>query len=217
VDNLSKRLRDIFRVKKLNFCYLQLEDRVMHIEPNELLRQITEKNDKHAFATLYETMHGSLYDFALAIVKLREPAEEITADVFIRLWERRVSMEYTRIRSCRLYLFMCVKNASLNYLRNNKRAEQLDLERLSMSNWRLETNPEELMITAEMASRLNRAIGELPVKCGIIFRLVKEEGLSYKEVAQLLDVSEKTVENQIGIALKKIKQAICFKVPAGFA
>jgi len=78
------------------------------------------------------------------------------------------------------------------------------------------TNPEELMITAEMASRLNRAIGELPVKCGIIFRLVKEEGLSYKEVAQLLDVSEKTVENQIGIALKKIKQAICFKVPAGY-
>jgi len=187
----------------------------MHIEPNELLRQITEKNDKHAFATLYETMHESLYDFALAIVKLREPAEEITADVFIRLWERRVSMEYTRIRSCRLYLFMCVKNASLNYLRNNKRAEQLDLERLSMSNWRLETNPEELMITAEMASRLNRAIGELPAKCGIIFRLVKEEGLSYKEVAQLLDVSEKTVENQIGIALKKIKQAICFKVPVG--
>lgn len=185
--------------------------------PNELLRQIVEENDRRAFAMLYETMHKSLYDFALAIVKLKEPAEEITADVFIRLWERRFSTEYSRVRSCRLYLFMCVKNASLNYLRSNKRSEMLDLDSISMSNWKLEANPEELMITAEMANRLNKAITELPAKCGVIFRLVKEEGLSYKEVAQLLEVSEKTVENQIGIALKKIKQAICFKVPVGAA
>lgn len=187
------------------------------IGPNELLRQIVEENDKRAFAKLYETMHQILYDFAMAIIRLKEPAEEVTADVFIRLWERRLSMEYTRIRSCRLYLFMCVKNASLNYLRSNRRSESLELDCISMSNWKLEANPEELLITAEMACRLNKAISELPPKCGIIFRLVKEEGLSYKEAAQLLDVSEKTVENQIGIALKKIKQAISFKVPVGYA
>jgi len=159
-------------------------------------------------------MYKSLYDFALAILKLREPAEEITSDVFIRIWERRSVPEYARIRSCRLYLFMCVKNASLNYLRDSKRPEQLDLDHISLADWKLETNPEELMITAEMAGRLNKAISELPVRCGIIFRLIKEEGLSYKEAAQLLDVSEKTVENQIGIALKKIRQAISFKIPA---
>lgn len=197
----------------VNICYLSV---MFSVEPNLLLRRITEENDKHAFRSLYEIMHKSLYEFALAIVKVREPAEEITADVFIRLWERRNMPEYSRIRSCRLYLFMCVKNASLNYLRDNKRSELLDLDAISLADWKLETNPEELMITAEMAVCLNRAISELPAKCGVIFRLVKEEGLTYKEAAQLLDVSEKTVENQIGIALKKIRQAISFKVPVGY-
>lgn len=196
----------------INFVTLQL---MLSIEPNELLRQIVEENDRGAFRNLYDILHKSLYDFALAIVKLREPAEEITADVFIRLWERRMTLEYGRVRSCRLYLFMCVKNASLNYLRDNKRPEQLDLDQVSLADWRLETNPEELMITTEMAACLDRAIRELPVRCGIIFRLVKEEGLSYKEAAQLLDLSEKTIENQIAIALKKIRQAISFKIPAG--
>ncbi|MHA4808853.1 RNA polymerase sigma-70 factor [Flavitalea flava] len=189
----------------------------MLTDTNQLLRRITVEDDRNAFTTLFEIMHKSLYDFALAIIKSKEPAEEITADVFIRLWERRRKVDYARIRSCRHYMFMCIKNASLNYLRDNKRIEQIDLEHISMSNWRQEANPEELMITAEMASRLNKAISDLPAKCGIIFRLVKEEGLSYREVSELLDVSEKTVENQIGIALKKIRQVIYFKVTAGYA
>ena len=179
---------------------------------NELLRRIAEENDMQAFSGLYDGMHKSLFDFALAIVKRREPAEEITADVFIRLWERRQTIKNAGVRNCRLYLFMCIKNASLNYLRDHRQVEILDLEQVSMTEWKLEVSPEDLMVTAEMAGRLNKAIGELPVKCGIIFRLVKEEGLSYREVAQLLDVSVKTVENQVGIALKKIRMALSLKV-----
>ena len=181
---------------------------------NELLRRIVVESDKHAFALLYEAMHRKLLDFATALVKVREPAEEITADVFIRLWERRQAMDHMAIRSCRLYLFMCIKNASLNYLRSQKRVQYIDLDQISLAGWKLEASPEELLISAETAGRLTRAIEELPDKCGLIFRLVKEEGLCYKEVAQLLDVSVKTVENQIGIALKKIRMAISCKVPS---
>jgi len=186
-------------------------------ETNELLRRIVEESDMAAFSSLYAEIHRSLYDFALAIVKRREAAEEITADVFIRLWERRNAVRDAAIRSCRLYLFTCIKNASLNYLRDHRREAFFGLEQVSVSEWKLEASPEELMITAEMAGRLNRAVDELPAKCGLIFRLVKGEGLSYKEVAQLLDVSLKTVENQIGIALKKIREAISFKIPARVA
>jgi len=184
---------------------------------NDLLRRIVEDDDMQAFSGLYELMHKSLFDFALSIVKHREPAEEIAADVFIRLWERRQTIRNTMVRSCRLYLFMCIKNAALNYLRANKQIGYLRLEQVSLVEWKLEASPEDLLITAEMAGRLNRAVSELPVKCGIIFRLVKEEELSYKEVAQLLEVSVKTVENQIGIALKKIRQAISFKIPTDVA
>ena len=184
---------------------------------NDLLRRIVDEDDMHAFSALYETMRKPLYEFALAILKLREPAEEITADVFIRLWQRRQIIRNTHIRSCRLYLFMCIKNASLNYLRDQKHGAHLDLEQVSPTYWKLEANPEDLLISAEMASRLNKAVSDLPVKCGLIFRLVKEEGLSYKEVAHLLDVSLKTVENQVGIALKKIRLAIASKIPTDVA
>lgn len=180
---------------------------------NQLLRRIVVDNDTRAFSALYEAMHKSLYRFAIALIKAREPAEEITADVFIRLWQRRKSILPDNIRSCRLYLFMCIKNACLNHLRDHRQTETLDIEQVSLTGWATGVSPEDLLITAEIAGQLNKAINELPPKCGLIFRLVKEEELSYKEAAQLLDVSTKTVENQIGIALKKIRTALPYKIP----
>jgi len=182
-------------------------------ETNQLLRRIVADNDTRAFSTLYEAMHSSLYRFAITLIKTKEPAEEITADVFIRLWQRRQSIIPDNIRSCRLYLFMCIKNASLNYLRDHRHAATIDPEQLSLTAWHTGVSPEDILITAEIAQQLNRAINDLPPKCGLIFRLVKEEELSYREVAELLDVSAKTVENQIGIALKKIRSAIPYKIP----
>jgi RNA polymerase sigma-70 factor (ECF subfamily) len=180
---------------------------------NQLLRRIVVDNDTRAFSELYEAMHKSLYRFAVTLTRSREPAEEITADVFIRLWQRRQSIAPDNIRNCRLYLFMCIKNACLNHIRDHRHMESLNLDQLSLESWKTEVSPEELLITAEIAGQLNKAIDELPPKCGLIFRLVKEEELSYKEAAQLLDVSTKTVENQIGIALKKIRTALPYKIP----
>jgi RNA polymerase sigma-70 factor (ECF subfamily) len=73
-------------------------------------------------------------------------------------------------------------------------------------------DPEQLMITAEMVRRVQHAISQLPPKCQMIFKLVKEDGLKYKEVAELLGISPKTVENQMTIALRKMDQAIGFDI-----
>ena len=78
--------------------------------------------------------------------------------------------------------------------------------------YRVDT-PEDLMITAELISQINKAINELPTKCRLIFKLVKEDGLKYKEVAELLHLSKKTVENQVGIALKKIHGVVNICLP----
>jgi len=177
-------------------------------EPNELLRRIAEESDTKAFAALYKIMQKELFYFSLSIVKLKEPAEEITADVFINLWERRHLMQQGKIRNCPVYLLMCVKNASLNYLRSNKRPVFLGSEHFFMVLWKPEATPEELLIAAEMSKYLNRAIGNLPLQCRNVFYLVKVQGMSYKEAATHLNVSEKTVENQINIAFRKIRHYI---------
>jgi RNA polymerase sigma-70 factor (ECF subfamily) len=73
-------------------------------------------------------------------------------------------------------------------------------------------NPEQLMITSEMHKRLNLAVDALPPRCKLIFKLIKEDGLKYKEVAQLLELSQKTIENQMTIALRKIGESIQLEV-----
>lgn len=73
------------------------------------------------------------------------------------------------------------------------------------------------MITAEMVTKIHKAIQSLPPKCKMIFKLIKEEGLKYKEVAALLNLSVKTVENQMTLALKKISVAIGFNIKHSIA
>ena len=154
-------------------------------------------------------MHESLTDFARSILKSAEDAEEVVSDFFIAIWQRRASLR--SIENPRLYFFVGVKNVALNKLTSKKR-HQLphDLE------WQTSLksvffNPEELMLSAEIVKKVMKAVNELPPKCKIIFKLVKEEGLKYAEVAKLLDISVKTVEAQMAIALRRIKTHSEFK------
>ena len=68
------------------------------------------------------------------------------------------------------------------------------------------------MVTAEMMNLIQKAIEDLPVKCKMVFKLVKEDGLKYREVAEIMDISTKTVENQLAIALRKIGTAVDFDI-----
>ena len=76
----------------------------------------------------------------------------------------------------------------------------------------INVDPEQLMITAEMMLRIQKAINELPTKCKMVFKMVKEDGLKYKEVAEIMSISVKTVENQLAIALRKIGTAVDFDI-----
>ncbi|HEX3934508.1 MAG TPA: sigma-70 family RNA polymerase sigma factor, partial [Puia sp.] len=73
-------------------------------------------------------------------------------------------------------------------------------------------DPEQLLITADMMTLLRKAIDHLPPKCKVIFKLVKEDGLKYREVAEILGISVKTVENQLAIALHKLGSAVDFDI-----
>jgi RNA polymerase sigma-70 factor (ECF subfamily) len=104
-------------------------------------------------------------------------------------------------------LFICAKNKALKQLKREKRLTE-SLHTLNDFECILDSTPHDIMITTELHRRINEAIGALPPKCKLIFSLVKENDLKYREVAELLGLSEKTIENQMGIALKKLSQSI---------
>jgi len=166
----------------------------------------TDLKDEQVFKDLYRQYFVKLYRFATSLVHCKEAAEEIVHDVLINLWKKRNT--FTEIENLNTYLYISVKNLSLNYLRNERKHLHVDLETIHDENNYIAVDPESVMISVEGIKTLNTFINKLPAKCKLVFRLIKEDGLKYKEVAALLNISVKTVENQLAIALKKISESI---------
>ena len=179
-----------------------------HIEL--LQQQIALFNNQQAYNELFLHFYPSLQQFAFSILKSKQLSEEAVSDVFIKIWENRKTLH--TITNLKFYLFTSTRNTALNYLKKQKGRQNL----LPDDYW-VELNsvffdPEQLMITAEMIRKIQEAVQSLPPRCKLIFKLVKEEELKYREVAELLNLSVKTVENQMTIALKKIGSAIGFDI-----
>lgn len=174
-----------------------------------LLDEIAVNSCEKAYKTLFMEMHDSLHDFAYGITKSQEDAEEVVSDFFIALWQRRAVLQ--TIENPRLYFFAGVKNTALNKQAQKRRQHMPPADAWHTRLTSVFFNPEELLLSAEVVKGIMQAINDLPPRCRIIFKLVKEDGLKYAEVASLLDLSVKTVEAQMAIALRRIKSHSEFK------
>ena len=163
-------------------------------------------NDEHAFEKLYRQYFIRLFRFCYAIVHEKGVAEEIANDVFLGVWKRRDNLPV--IDNLEVYLYVSAKNHCLNHLRRQHPQSSLDIDDLNEEALQFQPDPESLLIGAETLKKAVAAIDRLPPKCKIIFKLIKEDGLKYKDVARLLDLSIKTVEAQLAIAVRRIAQAL---------
>jgi RNA polymerase sigma-70 factor (family 1) len=175
---------------------------------NKLIGRIALYDDAIAYRELFLLYHERLVNFSSSITRSRPSAEEVVSDVFLKLWTVRTNL--TRVENFHLYVYVMTKNFSINRLLREKRTSSFSLDETVVELRSFQLDPEQLMITSEMQKRIQQAIMELPAKCQLIFKLIREDGLKYKEVAELLNLSLKTVENQITIALRKIAHAIRF-------
>ena len=174
--------------------------------PPQLLELIS-TGDQAAFRQLYIHFYKRLYHFALSLVKTRESAEEIVEDVFVRIWQQKENLH--TIRNLRVYLYTAVKNSSLNYLSQKARqsiTEPFDHIHIGMNDSAI--TPEQILITAEIHQKIQQAVEALPPRCKMIFKLVREDGLKYKEIAEVLNISVNTIDAQMAIAVKRITGAI---------
>lgn len=167
-----------------------------------LLTAIALNNDQAAYKELFLLLHSRLKQFAYSILKSGEEAEELVSDLFIRIWEKRDQL--TTIESPLLYFYTTAKNLAFNRITKLKRQQNLAPEEWLVQLNSIYFDPEQLMMTEEMMRQIRQAVNDLPPRCRIIFKLVKEDGLKYREVAELLQLSVKTVEAQMAIALRRI-------------
>jgi RNA polymerase sigma-70 factor (ECF subfamily) len=179
---------------------------------NQLCLQIAETDDEAAFGELFKLFYARLLLFAEAILKSREPAEEAVEDVLLKLWENRKMLPV--INNLNYYLLVSVKHRSLDYLEKIKSHAVISLDDVALEFGEMQVNPETALISAESIRIIRSVINDLPPRCKLIFHLVKEDGLKYREVADLLNISVKTVETQMSLALSKIGNALQTRLPS---
>ena len=172
------------------------------------------KEDETAFTQLYLYFSKKLIHFAVSLIRSREIAEELVEDVFVKLWANRGHI--TEIENLTVYLYVAVKNKSLNAL--SQKAKDLVISPFDYLDTTVDefaADPYDLMITTEMMGRMYQAIESLPPRCKMIFKLIREDGLKYKDIGAILNISVNTIDAQMAIALKKICTALQIKKPSG--
>lgn len=168
-------------------------------------------SDESAFNDLFQHFFPGLLSYSTSILKSQHVAEEVVEDVFAKLWENRSTI--TAVNNISYYLYKAVRYASINAIERQKKYKSLSLDDIGDSITFEYTCSESALISKENCQKVSEAINLLPPKCRLIFRLIKEEGMKYKKVAQLLNISEKTVENQMNIAIKKLIETLRGTLP----
>lgn len=176
-----------------------------------LFDRIAACGDQLAFAELFRMEYKRLYAFAFQYIQQHEACEEVVNDVFLNLWKFRQTL--TSINNPESYLFITVKNNALNYLKKYSRfhislSEGRDLSELIKS-----STVQYDVEWKELHYKLTQVIDELPDQCKKIFKLIKEEGFKPKQVAEILNISVRTVETQLYRAIKRLSLALSEELP----
>jgi RNA polymerase sigma-70 factor (family 1) len=182
------------KYKPKTYFFVQTIDRQALIE-NQL-------GDEASFERMFRTHYARLCAFAATMIDDRDEAEEVVQTMFCRLWEQRNALDITI--SVQAYLFRSVRNACLNHIKKMKIRDNYKVTNLENLNQNPEYQPDRTT-HSELSKKLEKAIAELPEQCRLVFKLSRFEELKYKEIAEQLGISIKTVENQMGKALKVLR------------
>jgi len=174
---------------------------------NEVLLTKLMSGDKQAYEWLFNCYYPKLTFFANRFVNDMSIAEEITGEVFVVLWEKREQLNITS--SVDAYLYSMTKNRCINYLKHLK-IENLYLNYLQKNNL-LDTCAADIEAgynDKELAQQIQFAVDSLPEKCRQVFMMSRYEDMKYRDIAARLDISSKTVERHMGIALERLRKIL---------
>lgn len=175
----------------------------MSINDRIIIKKLKEDNKK-ALVMLYDSYWKPLFISSYNLLKDKEVCEEIIQDVFIETWNKRFELEIKV--SLKSYLYSCVRYKVFSEFRKVK---PLNVEIFDNLNDRFQyVNPETILMHEELRMHLQKIMDILPKKCKQVFKLSRVDNLSHKEIAKKLNISPKTVENHITIALKIFRDSL---------
>ena len=171
-----------------------------------LLFENIEQGSKAAFNELFMLYHQKLLSLARQYIKSNEGAEEITSELFVKLWLKRHNL--SQVTNPEVYLLISIKNACLNLIRSEKKRNSI----FSPFSSAEESLDQEIssMADGELFKLLDKAIAALPEQRRVIFILIKEDGLKTKAVAEIMGISVRTVENHLYKAVRSLADTLSF-------
>jgi RNA polymerase sigma-70 factor, ECF subfamily len=158
-----------------------------------------------AFEMLFRTYYNPLCNYAYSFLNDKDEAEEVVQAAFINVWDKREDIEIqTSVKS---YLYRMVRNACLNVIKHEKVKKQHAIHEMAGGEPTHESVSQSV-ISSELEQKIYEAMKALPEQCRLVFQLSRFEELKYSEIAQQLSISVKTVENQMGKALKIMREQL---------
>lgn len=168
-----------------------------------ILKRMIE-GDENAFKYFFDTYYDDLCNFVNCYIRDEALAEDIVQGIFIDLWERKDALQSDC--SVKSYLYTASKNKSLNSIRNEKNKDRIHGLLFNQNEVFSQEKADSFLEFEELKEVVSAAVDGLPRQCKMIYQLSRNEGLTNKEIAERLDITVKTVENQMTIAIRKIKE-----------
>ena len=172
-------------------------------DDKELYLKLKEGNEQ-AFQVLFKKYYSAMCHFARQFLNDSEMADETVQDMFVKIWEKRESLNIET--SVKHYFFRSVRNHCLNQIQHEKIKKQY--AKVVLESASHEISPEQYFIEVDLVKRIEASIEALPPKRKEIFRLSREQGMKYRDIAETLNISVKTVEAQMGLALKHLRDEL---------
>lgn len=163
------------------------------------------EGDKSAFNKLFVKFYSPLCKFAWRYVRSSHISEELVQDAFLEVWELRASLDSDK--SIKSYLYQIVRNRALNHLKHKSIAREHNKD-IAWINSTPITQLHNFKEQSEFVRAAQKAIDELPDGARQIYKLSRKDGLTYREIAEVLDLSPKTVESQMSRALKILRREL---------
>lgn len=171
----------------------------------DLVRRIR-AGDERALGEVFRAHFSGMASFVQRFVRSPDVAEELVQDVFLKLWTKREQL--AEIETLRTYLFRAARNTALNHLRRQKLERRWQEEQGADDDPPAAFAADEEATEQEVAAAVQEAINKLPPRCREVFMLSRDGGLTYAEIARTLEISVKTVETQMGRALKSLRVSL---------
>ncbi len=179
-------------------------------EKDAALVEKIQQSDKDAFKELFDQYYAPLCFYARKIIDSPDQSRDIVQDVYIKLWDNR--KELVIYKSLKAYMYQAVRNQSLNHLEKRRRQVQFVepgfCEKKIESMHVLRSGHQDPVSEKDLSKRIWELVEELPEKRKSVFILYRKHGLSYSEIAEVMGITRKTVENQMGKALKFLRNQL---------